>query len=261
MDPLDPHDDRTPPGTTPADPYAVLAFGYDRVMEHVDYAGWADFVQELLDQHAPGLVGSVLELGCGTGSFAFELQPYGPYRYAGTDASPAMIAVAQARAKEAQADVTFRVGRFEDAGAEGPVDAVLLLYDGLNYVLDEPGLRRLFAAASAALRPGGLFVFDQSTPANSLHNEDAFSDEGTDEGFAFVRRSAYDREARLHVTTFEVDTPHGRFFERHVQKAYTMAEVRALAEEAFTVEAAYDGFSLDPAHDETERVHWVARKG
>ena len=50
-------------------PYTVLADCYDAVMEHVDYPGWVDYIEEVLAYHGHE-PGHVLELACGTGTFA-----------------------------------------------------------------------------------------------------------------------------------------------------------------------------------------------
>lgn len=251
----------SPSADVQTDPYSRLAEGYDFVMAHVDYAAWADYVQTLFTIHADDTgVHAILELGCGTGELARELQPLGPYRYTGTDAAAAMIARAQEKASAGEVDARFAVADFTDVPDGGPFDAVVLLYDGLNYVLDPDGLARVFAAVHGALRPGGLFVFDQSTPANSVNNAAYFEDEGEEDGFRYERRSHYDPATRLHATDFVIETPEGRFEERHVERAYTLEEIRPLVAVHFSVLACYDGFSLDPAHAGTERVHWVVRR-
>ena len=259
--------DPPPPGAPlEVAPYSALAIGYDRVMDYVDYEAWADYVHHVLGEHEDDAgTASIHELGCGTGSLAAVLQPLGPYRYSGADGSAAMVEIARARADRGEVEAAFAVADFADPAPGAPFDAVLLLYDGLNYVVDPAALGGLFGAAFAALRPGGLFVFDQSTPANSENHEEDFEDEGevdTPAGvFRYVRRSHYDRAARLHETVFEIETSAGRAVERHLERAYTMDEVQDAAEAAgFHVEAAYDGFSLDPADDDAERVHWVARR-
>ena len=241
-------------------PYDALAAGYDVVMAHVDYADWAAYVLDLFEAHdaAPE---TILELGCGTGSLALEMQEYGPFRYLGTDRSAPMIRVARAKAGlygRAAGDLRFAVADFTDVAVDEPFDAVLLLYDGLNYLLGEAEVAALFARIHAALRPGGLVVVDQSTPANSLNNEALFADEGEAEGFAFVRRSHYDRAARLHTTEFDLTVEGETYTERHVQRAYTRGEIAALVEASpLRVLAAYDSFSTDPATDDSERIHWV----
>src|SRR5690606_14300189 len=175
---------------------------YDVVMAHVDYAEWADYVLDLFEQHGVR-PRSVLELGCGTGSLALELHERGPFRYPGTDRSEAMVRVARAKAElHGLDDLRFDLADFTDFAVDEAFDAVLLLYDGLNYLLDEAEVAALFARVHDALRPGGLFVVDQSTPANSINNEALFADEGEAEDFSYVRRSHYDREARLHTTEF-----------------------------------------------------------
>lgn len=249
------------PADSPTPPYDALAAGYDVVMAHVDYAEWADHILDLLDAHgaAPR---SILELGCGTGSLAIELHERGPFRYLGTDRSAAMVRVARAKAElHGLGDLRFDLADFTDFAVSEPFDAALLLYDGLNYLLDEAGIEALLARVHAALRPGGLFVVDQSTPANSINNEAFFADEGEAEGFSFVRRSHYDREARLHTNEFELTVEGATYTERHVQRAYTRQEVAALvAASPLRPLGAYDGFSLDPATDASERVHWVLQR-
>lgn len=249
----------------PSAPYSVLAAGYDAVMAHVDYPFWAGFVRDLLARHAPHAQ-SVVELGAGTGSLALALQPLGPppdgFAYRAFDGSAAMVAVARATV---DVPATFDVLDFRAPVPGPPADAVLLLYDGLNYLTEPSDVAALLASVRGALapaadgRPGGVAVIDSSTPANSINHADAFDDEGVTDAFAFRRTSLYDEATRLHTTTFEIQTPDGTVHvERHVQRAWSMAELRALAAAAGLREvAAYDDFTTEPATDRTERVHWV----
>ena len=203
----------------------------------------------------------MLELGCGTGSLALELAPMGPYRYLGTDVAPEMIRVARAKAEMTGADVAFEVADFTNYRLDAPVDVVLLLYDGLNYLLDPDDIRSMLRCTFAALGPNGLFVFDQSTPANSENNEAFFEDEGAHDAFSYRRSSRYDRETRLHTTTFEITVEGHTFRESHVQKAYTQQEIRTLIEASgFEIVAAFDGFSSREAGPDAERIHWVVRR-
>ena len=230
-----------------ADPYSRLAPGYDAVMAHVDYVGWAEYVHELLEAHAPEAV-DVIEIGCGTGSLALALDRLGVYRLRGYDGSAPMVEVAQRKAARQGADVEFGRASFLEP-IPGPLaDAVVLVYDGLNYLLEEAEVAQLLAHVHAALRPGGVFIVDQSTPQNSLNNRDAFDDWGETDTFAYTRTARYDPETRLHTTTFDLDLGGETVREAHVQRAYTLDEMRALLDaSSFAPEAAYDAFSMDPA--------------
>ncbi|MFN3597926.1 MAG: class I SAM-dependent DNA methyltransferase [Rubricoccaceae bacterium] len=246
-----------------AEPYTVLAAGYEEVMAHVDYEAWADYLHHLLGFHAPG-ARDVVELGCGTGALARALQPLGPppagFRYRAFDGAPAMIA--EARRRAGALPVTFGVADFADPIPGPPADVALLLYDGLNYLLETEAVGRLFARVAQALRPGGVFVFDQSTPANSLNNADGFDDAGTTAAFSYVRESRYDAASRLHTTTLRMTLPGGAVrAEQHVQRAYTLGEIAALLAAApLEAVAAYDGFSSDEAGEDAERIHWVVQR-
>lgn len=241
-------------------PYSALAAGYDLVMQHVEYDVWAAYVHQLLERYGDAIT-TVLELGCGTGSFALRMQPRGDYAYIGTDRSPQMIRVAQIKAEEAGVDVRFEQLDFTEFSVSRPVDAVVLLYDGLNYLLEREQVQSMMASVHAALRPGGLFCFDQSTPSNSVRHGEDFEDAGEADGFTFVRHSRYDPETRLHTTAFDITINAQHYHEEHVQRAYTIDEIRVLIEAAgFDERATFDNFSFDPAMPSSERVHWVVQR-
>lgn len=260
-------DPKSSPDSTAAPlvaPYSHLAAGYDVIMEHVDYVDWADYILDMLDEH-PGPGGeppaTLLELGCGTGSFALEFTSAWEGDYAGVDASPEMIAIARAKADAYGAPLTFEVADFTAFTLDRPVDAALLLYDGLNYLHETADIERLFQRVYDALVPGGVFLFDQSTPANSINNAAYFEDEGEAEGFRYVRHSHYDEATRLHTTTFAFEVEGVPVREAHVERAYELGEIRALLEASpFEIEAAYHTFSLRPATERSERIHWAVRR-
>ena len=247
------------------EPYTELAPLYDFVMDHVDYEAWADYVDTLLDMFGDEVT-RILELGGGTGVFAEELLALRRARYVLTDLSEAMLSVAASRFKDDADSVSVKTLDFtrfapSDVVQSDPFDAVLLLYDGFNYASTDDEARTLLDAAAGSLREGGVFIFDQATPVNSENNAEYFEDSGTLGEHSYHRTSAYDAESRMHVTTFEIDGPGGTYKERHEQRIWSYEEAAGLiADSPFDVAAAYDGFSLDPAHGEAERIHWILRR-
>ena len=243
-------------------PYSALAAGYDAVMAHVDYPFWAAYLQSLLREHHPEAE-TLVELGCGTGALAVSLQPYGPppggYAYRAYDGSAEMIEVARERVRQAGRPVTLGTLAFGEPVPGPPADVVVLVYDGLNYLLDLDAVTALLASIRDALAPGGVAIIDQSTPANSENHAGGFDDAGETDAFSYLRTSRYDPETRFHTTDFVLTLPDGReVTETHHQRAYTLEEVQAAAEAAgLAVVAAYDGFEDDAADETSERVHWV----
>ena len=248
-----------------AKPYSALAAGYDLVMEHVDYDAWAAYLFHLLRMHGSD-VETVVELGGGTGSLARRLQPFGEYRYTLTDGSAAMLNRACEKIRPANSSIrcvqaNFTAVSLDDLGLLRPVDAVVLVYDGLNYLLEESEVAALFRCVHRLLRPGGLAIIDQTTPANSEAHDGSFVDEGAEEGFAYVRESRYDPRTRHHETIFTLTVEGAQCTERHVQRAYTRQEVLALLDASpLAPEAAYDGLTTEPAHDQSHRIHWVLHR-
>ena len=241
-------------------PYSAIAKGYDLIMSHVDYRFWAEYTDKLIWLFCSE-PRSIRELGCGTGTFALHLQPLGNYEYTATDLCPEMIEVGRKKAEELNIPITFAVEDFRDVTAASKHDVIILLYDGLNYLREEEEILSLFSSVYQALKPGGVFFFDQSTPANSINNEDFFRDEGEMEGFSYVRGSEYDRNTCLHTTTFEINVDGQSFFERHIQRAYTLNSIEALLNQTpLQIEEAFDGFSAEPASERSERIHWIVRR-
>ncbi len=245
------------------EPYSVLAAGYDLVMAHVDYEEWATYVHELIQRYRQ--IGEspmdLLELGCGTAAFGFEFNKFGSYNYRGLDVSEAMVIIAAHKAELWNESLEVGVGDFLSFSERQSNDVVVLLYDGINYLLSLPEIEQTLANVFNSLRPGGLFLFDQSTPANSENNRDFFEDRGAHDDFAYYRRSEYDANSHLHRTHFEFTVGDQKYTEDHTQRAYVLGELRKLVDQSsFDVVACFEGFSTFDATDKSERIQWILRR-
>lgn len=133
--------------------------------QNLGYRGPA-LITAALDAVAPTLSGlRVLDLGCGTGLMGKAIRQRAAW-LAGCDLSPAMVEAAKARGVYDRVETggLVEVLRREPAGSLDLVTAA----DVLVYVGDLPAV---FAAGSAALRPGGLFAFTSQTFAEGQEPE------------------------------------------------------------------------------------------
>jgi SAM-dependent methyltransferase len=172
-------------------------YGADQALLHHAAFGrlatWAgDHLVDLL--HQAGLRGgTVVDLGCGSGILARVVSARG-YDVFGVDISPDMIELARKEAPDAE----FRCGSVLDAAMPTAV-AVTATGEVLNYAADRrtgyTALRDLADRVAAALVPGGLFLFDLSTPGGN--------------GLDPVRRQWHDRdEWTLYLEARENPTEH-----------------------------------------------------
>lgn len=244
-------------------PYTALADVYDVAMDHVDYEGWADFILHLIGDEVEKSNPSILELGCGTGLLTEQLLIQSDLFVLATDASKDMLRMARERLLPHEGRCTVKRLDFESGwdGFEESTDIVLLMYDGFNYILTPGGVSNFLEGVGHHLNEGGIVLFDQSTPSNSINNAEYFEDAGSAGDVEFVRRSTYDVKSGLHTTEFEISSEKGQFYEKHIQRAWTRKEImEAVENSSLKIRTAFDGFSLDAADDESERIHWVLEK-
>jgi SAM-dependent methyltransferase len=134
---------------------------YRTDLAHIHDMGFGSFAKRVAPQidailHDRGLDGGeVVEIGCGSGAVARHLAAAG-FRVRAWDSSPAMVRLARQKAP----GVPFRVGSIE--GLRIPrCHAIVSVGEVMTYVKGGlPVLRRFFARAYEALRPGGVLLFD-----------------------------------------------------------------------------------------------------
>ena len=130
--------------------WSKLASGYDERTLKTYQEAYTRSIEKVVGMVSPD--DEVLEIGCGTGIVTLGVAPYAR-RVVGTDISPEMIAVAQAKAdREGVANVEFRVGDgYHHPEADGSFDVVLLF--NLLHVVKEP--ETVLREAGRLLKPGG----------------------------------------------------------------------------------------------------------
>ena len=245
--------------------YTAFAHVYDALMATVDYGAWAGHYRQLMRLAGVPDKGKCVECACGTGSLTLPLRRMG-YQITGIDLSEDMIAAAMEKARNAGLNVPFVRQDMTRLSVPGRVHCVLATCDGVNYLADPGQAQAFFAAAYAALRPGGALIFDVSTPdklARALGNQTLFSD---DDEIAYIWRNRYDeKNALVHLAlSLFVRRPDGayaRIEERQTQRAHGRRELRAwLSQAGFADVHFYGRQRLTPPRAGDDRWHVTARK-
>lgn len=239
---------------------------------------------------------AVLDLACGTGPGALTFAEAG-CRVVGVDRSAAMLEIARARARDADAGVTFVEGdicelfagdhrpptiddgRMESTGPPAggcgrpavvgrpsSFDLVICFADSLNYLTGDEDLGRVFAGAAAALAEGGRLVFDVNAEAEyrTWDDLDRVSCDGPDvlvyNQLSFQPSSGL-ATGRIVWFVREIDR-WWRGEETHVQRAWTDEEITAaLAGAGFVLEARLDVEGRPAAPDARRVVYAAAKSG
>ena len=237
--------------------YDTFAWVYNR--------HWVEYSQEVMPTLKPLLLdllptgAHILDLCCGTGHMAKQLVSSG-FRVTGVDGSAEMLEYAHQNAPTAtiiQADA-------RDFTLPEPVDAAVSLFDSLNHITEREGLEAAFRCTYAALRPGGLFVFDMNMDAIYLHNwRGSYSI--VEEDHVVAVRSKYSRmqrEAQMHITILrQIDGVYQRREVRLTERAYALDEVlESLAAAGFVAVKAYDAEHDLAWRGNAGRSFFVAKK-
>jgi ubiquinone/menaquinone biosynthesis C-methylase UbiE len=240
--------------------YRIIAPYYDWIMAHVDYDAWGRYLEKLWRRFEVDPK-TILEIGAGTCPFARrKVYPAGA-KVIYSDLSPFML--------ERANDVAPKVRVAANALAlpfKARFKMCVMVYDAINYLMEEDDIARCFGQALRVLDKGGIFIFDITTEENSKRHFHQAVDFGELEGCTYYRESSYDKEARVQSNDF-IFFVEGKadcwrkVKESHQQRIYKVEDIRSLAEEAgFKLEGIFEGFTFRAGRETSERVHFVLRK-
>jgi SAM-dependent methyltransferase len=242
------------------DAYRYLAKVYDSLMSDVDYPSWAQYLHGFLLGFGAK---NVLEVSCGTGNITFALSRLG-YNITASDISLDMLKIAKLKNTRLCEDVTFVQFDMRSFKVGNQADAVVCACDGVNYI-DKQGLIKFVQSAYAAIKPGGILLFDLSS-VNKLKNimdGQVFFDERDD--IACIWKNTFDETAgslSLDVTLF---IKNGELYERehelHKQYAHETSFVTAeLMQAGFNKIDVFDCFTQNAPDAQSQRLQFVCYK-
>jgi ubiquinone/menaquinone biosynthesis C-methylase UbiE len=250
--------------------YTDFASVYDKFMDDTPYEKWCTNIVTKLEEYdiRDGLV---LELGCGTGSMTELLAARG-YDMIGVDSSDEMLNIAASKKEKSGHDILYLNQDMREFELYGTVRAVVSVCDSLNYLLLNEDIVTCFKLVNNYLDPGGVFFFDFNTKYKyETVIGDSVIAENRDE-CSFIWENFYDAEEGINeydLTLFvrneeaskEGEELFSRFNEVHLQRGYTLEEIKDFIKEAgLEFVEAYDADTLGSVRDISERIYCVARE-
>lgn len=247
------------------DQYKDFAFIYDELMNEVDYNGWVEYIEKIIEKEGTK-VQNILELACGTGNLTIPLTKKN-YDIAGIDISEEMLGVAREKAEKEGVELVLLQQDIAELDFDiTNLDCVLCACDGFNYITYDEDLENVFKKTYELLKENGLFIFDissfyklSSVLGNNMYGENR-------EDIAYMWQNYFDDEENLveMELAFFVKDEDGRFerFEEvHQQRAYTEDEIiESLQISGFTDIKVYGDFTFEKPKKDSERIFFVCKK-
>jgi SAM-dependent methyltransferase len=207
----------------------------------------------------------ILDLGCGPGLYAERLAQAG-FQITGVDFSQNSIDYALAKAGEKQLPIQYRCQNYLELDETSLYSAVLLIY-GDFCPLSPEQRAKLLANVRAALKPGGCFVLDVTTPRlrqkYGLKNGwYAVSQGFWKPGSHLVLEQGYAYLDDLFLDQYIVIESDGKIsVYRNWFQDYTPETIRAeLASAGFEVESLWGDLTGMPYKPDSDWIGIVARK-
>lgn len=241
--------------------YENFARVYDELMDNVPYEEWAQFILNLL-QDRKITEGLVLELGCGTGKLMTLLGKAG-FDMIGVDNSVEMLQIAREKTSQ---DFLYLLQDMREFELYGTVKAVISVCDSVNYITKKEELRKVFQLVNNYLDPEGLFIFDFNTEYKyrELIGETVIAEDRED--VSFIWFNEYDEESHLNdidlkVFVQEEGDIYRKFQEEHIQRGYTLDEIKQLLEESGLIFLeAYEEYTTQAPQPDSGRIVVVAQE-
>jgi ubiquinone/menaquinone biosynthesis C-methylase UbiE len=237
------------------EPYSKLALIYDRLMDHVDYRQWSEYILELI-HHSSRDVYSLIDLSCGTGSILSYLDKSIDIVY-GSDRSKEMIFAAREKKISDVGGVFIGDLRYL-AIRDSCFDCALVLYDSLNYLTDSDSLKRSLKEIHRILKKDGIFIFDIVSEDHCRKHYGDFHESEYWENDGYSRHSFYDSKTKFQFNEFRIVIRGRTYLERHQQKIYGVDYLKSMLKElSFDILGIYNDFSNDDFESDSGRNHFL----
>ena len=257
--------------------YEDFAKVYDELMDDVPYGQWGERINHLIQKYGVSkperdvekVLDSernlVVDLGCGTGTLA-ELMYEKGYDVIGVDSSEDMLNIAMGKREKSGAEILYLLQDMRELELYSTVGTVYSVCDSLNYITEEEELLTVFRLVENYLFPGGIFIFDFNTVYKYREVIGNTTIAENREDCSFIWENFYDAEEEMNeydLTVFvrEKEEVFRKFTETHLQRGYTVEQMRRLVEQAgMAVVEIMDADTGECVTEQSERVYVVARE-
>ncbi len=206
----------------------------------------------------------VLDLGCGTGTLT-ELMARRGYDMIGVDLSCEMLLLALEKKEAAGLDIMYFCQDMRELDMYSTVGTIYSVCDSVNYLLEDEDVVQCFRQVNMFLFPKGLFLFDFNTVYKYEQIGDSVIAESR-EDCSFIWDNYYHpgthtNEYDLTIYQQQEDDLYRRFDETHVQRGYTLEEMKGFLKAAgLEFIEAIDGDTGGEVTEISERIFVAARE-
>ncbi len=244
--------------------YSSFAAFYDSLQSDVMYEQRAGYIAKLFKKY-DRLPTQLLDVACGTGGFSLQFAKMG-MSVTAADPSPEMLSVAQKKASATDLDIMLVCQSARDTKLPYAVDGAVCCLDSINHIIDKRELKASFRAVAAAVKDGGLFIFDVNTPFkhSNILSGNTFVIEN-DDVYCVWQNSDCEKNGIVGICLDffgkDADGKYIRTTEEFAERAYTDEEIRGMLEPAgLEVVAVLGDMSFKAPKACDERVIYVTKK-
>ncbi|MCG7338574.1 class I SAM-dependent methyltransferase [Staphylococcus sp. ACRSN] len=235
--------------------YEEMSLFYDQLTMDQPYESWLAIVRTFAEGHD-----SVLDIGCGTGSFTSLLSEYEDVT--GMDLSVDMLAIASQKSKH----VNWIEGDMTDFNLSRQFGVITIFCDSLNYLQEQNDVISTFQHVNNHLENDGVFMFDVHTThkMDTLFNNQSYIDESDDVFLGWEAVQGDAAHSVWHDMSFFVKKDNGqyeRFDESHYQRTYTKKQyIDMLKHSGFTNIKTFVDFDINNEDEEGQRLFFIVKK-
>lgn len=229
--------------------YQILAGYYDDLVKDDQAAErWASWVRQWMDS------GRFLELACGSGEITRRLSQFLDVR--ALDLSADMLE--HAAKKPGMEKVALECRNMLDLSGMDTYQGIGCFCDSFNYLSEPEEVQTFFKECADHLEENGVLLFDM----HAFSRLDEFA-EGYEECGTFADGTqlqwVIQSEDDLLYQDFAFYTDKGLVCEHHLQRVYTLEQIRSWMDKRLEIEDVLTDFTL-PGEQEGEKVFVVCRK-